>query len=44
MGWLYPRPTTPNLEALGDHKRIRSGWLNGITEWPVDFKCPMGHS
>jgi len=34
----------PNLEALGDHKRIRSGWLNGITEWPVDFKCPMGHS
>ena len=29
----------PDLSALGDHKRIRSGWLNGITEWKVDF-CP----
>jgi cholest-4-en-3-one 26-monooxygenase len=33
----------PDLESLGDHKRIRSGWLNGITEWPVDFKCPVKH-
>ncbi len=33
----------PNLESLGEHKRIRSGWLNGITEWPVDFKCPVKH-
>ena len=33
----------PNLEALGESKRIRSGWLNGITEWPVDFKCPVAH-
>lgn len=36
----------PNIEALGDAKRIRSGWLNGITEWPVDFKtqgCPVAH-
>jgi len=29
----------PDLTTLGDHKRLRSGWLNGITEWPVDF-CP----
>ena len=33
----------PNLESLGESKRIRSGWLNGITEWPVDFKCPVAH-
>ena len=31
------------LEALGESKRIRSGWINGITEWPVDFKCPVAH-
>lgn len=30
----------PDLTALGDHKRLRSGWLNGITEWPVQF-CPV---
>lgn len=33
----------PDLEGMGDYKRIRSGWLNGITEWPVDFKCPVAH-
>lgn len=33
----------PNLEALGDPVRVRSGWLNGISEWPVDFKCPVAH-
>ena len=33
----------PNLESLGDASRIRSGWLNGITEWQVDFKCPVAH-
>ena len=31
----------PNLESLGDPSRLRSGWLNGLTEWPVDFRCPM---
>ena len=33
----------PDLESLGDVKRLRSGWLNGLTEWPVDFKCPVAH-
>ena len=29
----------PDIASLGDRKRLRSGWLNGITEWPVSF-CP----
>ena len=33
----------PDMTSLGDHKRLRSGWLNGITEWPVDF-CPAARS
>jgi len=33
----------PDLESMGDVKRLRSGWLNGLTEWPVDFKCPVAH-
>ena len=34
----------PDLRALGEPTRFRSGWLNGITRWPVDFgRCPAGH-
>ncbi|KAA0918290.1 cytochrome P450 [Dietzia sp. ANT_WB102] len=32
----------PDLTALGDPKRLRSGWLNGLTEWKVDLgACPV---
>ena len=32
----------PDLTALGDPKRLRSGWLNGLTEWKVDLgTCPV---
>ena len=31
-----------DLTALGDPKRLRSGWLNGLTEWKVDLGvCPV---
>ena len=33
----------PDMSSLGDHKRLRSGWLNGITEWPVSF-CPAARA
>ena len=34
----------PDLTALGDPTRLRSGWLNGLTEWKVDLgKCPVVH-
>jgi cholest-4-en-3-one 26-monooxygenase len=28
---------------LGAPKRLRSGWLNGIKELPVAYKCPVAH-
>jgi cholest-4-en-3-one 26-monooxygenase len=31
----------PDISALGDPKRLRSGWLNGIKELPVSYKCPV---
>src|SRR5699024_7325507 len=32
----------PDLTALGDPTRLRSGWLNGLTEWKVDLgTCPV---
>ena len=32
----------PDLTALGDPARLRSGWLNGLTEWKVDLgRCPV---
>ncbi|WP_280509076.1 cytochrome P450, partial [Nocardia cyriacigeorgica] len=32
----------PDISKLGDAKRLRSGWLNGIKEFPVDYKtCPV---
>ena len=35
----------PDLTSLGTPTRVRSGWLNGISEWPVDFGggCPVAH-
>ncbi|MFI6043027.1 cytochrome P450 [Nocardia sp. NPDC051321] len=34
----------PDITKIGDPKRLRSGWLNGIKEFPVDFKtCPVAH-
>ncbi|MFF0493294.1 cytochrome P450 [Nocardia sp. NPDC004068] len=28
----------PDITRLGDPKRLRSGWLNGIKEFPVDYR------
>ncbi|WP_433196348.1 cytochrome P450 [Nocardia sp. CA-107356] len=36
----------PDISKLGDPKRLRSGWLNGVKEFPVDYKgsgCPVAH-
>jgi cholest-4-en-3-one 26-monooxygenase len=28
----------PDLAALGEPERLRSGWLNGIKHWSVDYR------
>jgi cholest-4-en-3-one 26-monooxygenase len=42
----------PNLESVGKPERLRSGWLNGIKHWQVDYhtngagsdeRCPVTH-
>jgi cholest-4-en-3-one 26-monooxygenase len=33
----------PDLTVVGDPKRLRSGWLHGIKEIPVAYKCPVPH-
>ncbi|MFD4462276.1 cytochrome P450 [Nocardia sp. NPDC058480] len=36
----------PDITRIGDAKRLRSGWLNGIKELPVDYQtagCPVAH-
>ena len=40
----------PDISKLGDPARLRSGWLNGIKEFPVAYKaagsaagCPVAH-
>ncbi len=39
----------PDLESVGTPERLRSGWLNGIKHWQVDYhsdgasKCPVAH-
>ncbi|KZS60919.1 cytochrome P450 [Mycobacterium ostraviense] len=39
----------PDLESTGKPERLRSGWLNGIKHWQVDYhstasaKCPIAH-
>jgi cholest-4-en-3-one 26-monooxygenase len=27
----------PDLKAAGEPERLRSGWLNGIKHWQVDY-------
>jgi cholest-4-en-3-one 26-monooxygenase len=35
----------PDITALGDPERLRSGWLNGIKKLPVSYaKCPVAHA
>jgi cholest-4-en-3-one 26-monooxygenase len=39
----------PDLTSAGKPDRLRSGWLNGIKHWQVDYhtnagaKCPVAH-
>ena len=35
----------PDLTSLTKPERLRSGWLNGIKHWQVDYtgKCPVAH-
>ncbi|MBM4694871.1 cytochrome P450 [Rhodococcus hoagii] len=36
----------PDITEAGDARRLRSGWLNGIKEYQVDYKtggCPVKH-
>lgn len=32
----------PDLASAGEPDRLRSGWLNGVKHWEVDF-CPAGY-
>jgi cholest-4-en-3-one 26-monooxygenase len=36
---------TPNLKPVSEPERLRSGWLNGIKHWQVDYtgECPVAH-
>jgi cholest-4-en-3-one 26-monooxygenase len=35
----------PDITPLGPPERLRSGWLNGIKHWQVDYTgtCPVAH-
>ncbi|WP_046302169.1 MULTISPECIES: cytochrome P450 [unclassified Mycobacterium] len=35
----------PDLKPIGEPERLKSGWLNGIKHWPVDYSgaCPVAH-
>ncbi|KWX19940.1 MULTISPECIES: cytochrome P450 [Mycolicibacterium] len=35
----------PDLKPIGQPERLKSGWLNGIKHWQVDYtgKCPVAH-
>jgi len=39
----------PDLQSISKPERLRSGWLNGIKHWQVDYhtdeaaKCPVAH-
>ena len=37
----------PDLTSVGTPERLRSGWLNGIKHWQVDYSgqsaCPVKH-
>lgn len=32
---------TPDLTALGPPERLRSGWLNGIKHWQVNYSSSI---
>ncbi|GAT11413.1 cytochrome P450 [Mycolicibacterium novocastrense] len=36
----------PDLKPIGEPERLKSGWLNGIKHWQVDYtgKCPVANS
>jgi cholest-4-en-3-one 26-monooxygenase len=35
----------PDLKPISEPERLKSGWLNGIKHWQVDYtgKCPVAH-
>ena len=35
----------PDLKPMSEPERLKSGWLNGIKHWEVDYtgKCPVAH-
>lgn len=35
----------PDVTPIGEPERLKSGWLNGIKHWQVDYtgKCPVQH-
>nr|WP_296772726.1 cytochrome P450 [Rhodococcus sp. (in: high G+C Gram-positive bacteria)] len=35
----------PDISRIGDPRRLRSGWLNGVKEFQVDYTggCPVAH-
>lgn len=35
----------PDLKPVGEPERLKSGWLNGIKHWQVDYtgSCPVAH-
>jgi cholest-4-en-3-one 26-monooxygenase len=35
----------PDIKPISEPERLRSGWLNGIKRWQVDYtgKCPVAH-
>ncbi|KKW64853.1 cytochrome P450 [Mycolicibacterium elephantis] len=35
----------PDLASIGEPERLKSGWLNGIKHWQVDYtgECPVKH-
>ncbi|MEZ0340682.1 cytochrome P450 [Mycobacterium sp. pV006] len=35
----------PDLKPIGEPERLKSGWLNGIKHWQVDYtgQCPVQH-
>jgi cholest-4-en-3-one 26-monooxygenase len=35
--------TLPDISLVGEPRRLRSGWLNGIKELPVAYQCPVAH-
>jgi len=33
----------PDISIIGEPSRLRSGWLHGVKEIPVAYKCPVPH-